>query len=97
MAETFEEGSVVYSSVMYFLVLVIAFYVQSSATNMLAKGITVGLVGNYIFQQFVYYGENHHLKGWFWQLRAELPSFFYSFWLVFQVILFMLLTYLSLR
>ena len=97
LKEKFEEGSVVYSVLMYVVVVVVAIYVQFSGMTVIASGLTLGLVFHYIYQQFDYFLTNHHLQGWFWQFRFTLPQIFYPFWLVVQVLLLMMLTFLSLR
>lgn len=91
----FEEGSIVYSVVMYVGVLFLGLYVQFANGNLFAMSLIIGLIFVYIYQQFRYYFENHHLQGWFWQIKFGLPNVFYSFWLICQVIFFIVISYFN--
>lgn len=91
----FDKGSVVYSFLMYLVIVFVGFYVSFSGSNYMASGMVMGLILNYLYQQFVYFADNQNLEGWFWQLNFKLPNYFYIIWIIINLGLFILFSYLN--
>lgn len=87
-----ERSKTIFHSVVFQVALVIAsFFVLTSSTGLLGKGMVLGLLFHSVFDQGEHLVKNESLDNWFWQVKTIVPEKMQKLYFFIILVIFVLL------